>query len=140
MEEKGWLTAESVIQEGKPNKRLYTITDKGRSVFSEWLNTPAQLFENSHMPLLMYMAFGASAPEATLERLKTVRVALTDHLDVKLKQIENTINNFIATRPNGEQRGVYWQMTHGFAVAHAKATLQWAEECIAKLDFMGNTE
>ena len=134
MEEKGWITAESIIQEGKPNKRLYTITDKGRSVFVEWLNTPGPLFENAHVPLLMYTMFGASAPEATLERMKMVRDGITANLEGRAKQVEKTIEKFKAIAPNSEERSVYWQMTHEYGLAQAKAALQWAHECIEKLE------
>ena len=134
MEEKGWITAESIIQDGRPNKRLYTITDRGRSVFIDWLNTPAPLYENPHTPLLMYMMFGESAPEATLDRLKLLRDGIIKNLEVKAKEIEKTIENFKATVPNGDKRAVYWHMTNEYGLVQAKAVLQWAEECIEKLE------
>ena len=134
MEDKCWITAENIIQEGKPNKRVYSITDKGRSVFLEWLNTPGQLFENSHLPLLMYVAFGASAPEATLTRLKTLRDGIYANLETKAKQVEKTIEKLKSTSVKGEERGVYWEMAHEYGIAQAKAIAQWAQECIEKLE------
>ncbi|MDR2589569.1 MAG: PadR family transcriptional regulator, partial [Oscillospiraceae bacterium] len=40
MEIKGWLTSERVIQNEKPNKRVYSITEDGKTEFVDWLNSP----------------------------------------------------------------------------------------------------
>ena len=134
LEVKGWLTSENVVQDGKPNKRVYSITDEGREAFHKWMNIPGPLFENPHTPLLMYMMFGASAPEATLERLKLVRDGIAANLEGRAKQVQETIDNLRATIFDGERKSVYWQMAHEYGIAQAKATLQWAHECIEKLE------
>lgn len=38
METNGLLIKETVIQEGKPNKHVYTITDSGKGIFYEYMN------------------------------------------------------------------------------------------------------
>ncbi|MGI6258067.1 MAG: PadR family transcriptional regulator [Anaerovoracaceae bacterium] len=38
MEGMGWLTSEYVIQKGKPNKRVYTITEEGRTELRGWIS------------------------------------------------------------------------------------------------------
>ena len=134
MEEKGWVVSESVIQEGKPNKRLYSITEEGQAVFNEWMNTPAPLFENPHQPLLMYTFFGASSPEATLKRLKEVRDGCILYLEDNAKKTQEAINYYKPLNPEGEKRSPFWQMTLEFGVAKNKAFLQWAEEWIEKLE------
>ena len=40
MEQDGWLTSERIIQDEKPNKRVYSITEKGRVELLKWLSTP----------------------------------------------------------------------------------------------------
>ena len=47
MEQKGWLTSERVMQEEKPNKRVYTITAKGRAEFFDWLSSPGADMKNA---------------------------------------------------------------------------------------------
>ncbi|WP_248928123.1 helix-turn-helix transcriptional regulator [Paenibacillus hamazuiensis] len=42
MEQQGLITKESIIQEGKPNKHVYTITEEGRRQFREYLNSELQ--------------------------------------------------------------------------------------------------
>ena len=36
----GWVSAEDVPQSGKPDKRVYAITDAGRDALAEWLRAP----------------------------------------------------------------------------------------------------
>ena len=134
LELNGWVTSESIIQEGKPNKRVYSITEEGQSAFVKWMNTPGPLFENPHTPLLMYMMFGANAPEATLDRLKTVRDGIAVNLESKVKKVEETIAKFKSTLPDGDQRSIYWQMTHEYGLFQAKATLQWAQKWLEELE------
>ena len=40
LERLGYVTEERVLQEGRPNKRVYTITDAGRGALRDWLGGP----------------------------------------------------------------------------------------------------
>ncbi|RNL60643.1 PadR family transcriptional regulator [Nocardioides marmoriginsengisoli] len=39
METDGWVTAETIEQTGRPEKREYTVTDLGHKVLAEWIST-----------------------------------------------------------------------------------------------------
>lgn len=41
MEQKGLLSYEYIEQIGKPNKKIYSITEKGRIILKSWINEPA---------------------------------------------------------------------------------------------------
>jgi len=73
MEDKGWVASKSIIQDKRSNKRVYSITEDGRTVLIEWLRGNALLFENPHDPMLIRVFFGASAPDVTLDLLKKCR-------------------------------------------------------------------
>ena len=40
MERSGWLTSERVIQDERPNKKVYRITDSGKTELQNWLAAP----------------------------------------------------------------------------------------------------
>ena len=42
MESDGWITAETVAQRGRPEKRVYSLTSAGRTALSAWLATPSE--------------------------------------------------------------------------------------------------
>ncbi|WP_043648808.1 PadR family transcriptional regulator [Nocardia thailandica] len=41
MEEAGWVTAESVNQQGKPDKKVYTVAPEGHAELARWLAQPS---------------------------------------------------------------------------------------------------
>lgn len=57
MEKEGWITKESVQQEGKPNKNVYTITDKGRERFRIYMES-SLAHEVLRSDLLVRLQFG----------------------------------------------------------------------------------
>jgi len=134
MEEKGWVTSRSIIQNTRPNKRVYSITEDGRYAFDEWMRGHAELFEKPHAPLLMRIFFGANAPEAVLANLKACRDTCLAGLEGQSEKSQMNIDRYKSTIPNGEKESLYWQMTLDFAIVRARATAQWAQECIEKLE------
>jgi len=134
MEEKGWVTSQSVVQDKRPNKRVYSITEDGRKVFVEWLHENAPLFENPHEPLLMRVFFGAHAPKVTLELLKSCRDMCLDSLDGQFADNQADIDNHVCGSNDSEKDSIYWQMTRDFGFAYTKAVATWAQECIDKLE------
>ena len=137
MEEMGLVTSRSIIQNNRPNKRLYSITKDGINAFNEWINennNTATLFENPHDPLLMRVFFGANSPKITLERLKEYRDMCLAGLEQQAKRYQANINDYASAIPDGEKENMYWQMTLDFAIAQANATVTWAQKCIDKLE------
>jgi DNA-binding PadR family transcriptional regulator len=45
MEKEGFISKESIVQDGKPNKNVFTITAKGRERFNEYLHSGIQATE-----------------------------------------------------------------------------------------------
>ncbi|WP_067699662.1 PadR family transcriptional regulator [Nocardia jejuensis] len=43
MEEQGWVTAEAVVQEGRPDKRMYSVSDAGRGELTRWIAEPSDV-------------------------------------------------------------------------------------------------
>jgi DNA-binding PadR family transcriptional regulator len=40
MEDDGWLTATLVVQHGRPDKKIYTVSDAGRAELARWIAEP----------------------------------------------------------------------------------------------------
>ena len=47
MEKQGWLTSERVVQDERPNKRVYSITEKGKTELMDWMLKPEADLKNS---------------------------------------------------------------------------------------------
>jgi DNA-binding PadR family transcriptional regulator len=42
MEDQGWIVAETIPKEGRPDKKLYSIQESGKQVLVEWMYEPAE--------------------------------------------------------------------------------------------------
>ena len=70
MEESGWVSSHNKIQKGRPNKRIYTITEIGKTEFKKWMAKTKLEFENYHNIMQLRIFFGADDPKTTLALLK----------------------------------------------------------------------
>jgi DNA-binding PadR family transcriptional regulator len=97
MERQGLITMELEIQDGAPNRKVYTITEAGRNVFLDALKAPVTL-ERSKNPFLMRLFFFAHvAPEEqraiARDYLESIR-ALHRQLESARPEIEAHADRF----------------------------------------------
>lgn len=134
MEQKGWVSSKNVIQDKRPNKRLYSITHDGRAALLSWLNNASVDFENPHEPLLVRIFFGADAPEVTLALLKTCRDMCLSVMETYPNSINANIEHYVKSVPDGENKRAYWEMTLDYGTSQCKMTAEWAQRCIDRLE------
>ena len=129
MEQDGWLISERVIQDDKPNKRVYSITDKGRAELLDWLSetdyerdvTPKSAF------LLKVLFAGFTDKESSLKLLHSFR-----DLYLSAETNKNDVREAIAQDALGvdPEISMYWNIValHGEIVHEAR--LKWVEKVI----------
>ena len=92
LQQEGHIKSELEIQEGKPNRKVYHLTDSGRKVLLKWLREPQELpvFKE---PFLMQLYF---SEELTNEEiLKQIRYQKQQH--------EERLSEYFAIRDHFEQ-------------------------------------
>ncbi len=134
LEQKDWVKSRSVAQDKRPNKRVYTITESGRAALDEWLSAGAPQFEHSHEPFLVRVFFGADAPENTLALMKTCREMCLSALEHYQLELRENIGKYAADIPDGNRKRLYWEMTLDYGITQTRATIEWAQKCIEKLE------
>jgi PadR family transcriptional regulator AphA len=75
MERAGLVRSRAVVQRGRPNKRLYTITPAGQRMMVEWLASPFEGFKLKDPPLLRCRFLGHLGADGALEKLAEERGA-----------------------------------------------------------------
>jgi DNA-binding PadR family transcriptional regulator len=65
MEKEGYIEKETVLQEGKPNKNVYSIMEKGKELFFGYLDSPIEP-DVYRSDFLMRMYFGQYANEGKI--------------------------------------------------------------------------
>jgi len=82
MEQKGWLASERVVQDEKPNKRVYSITEKGKAELMDWMSTPKADVTNAltgkNAFLFRVLLAGSLNKEQALKLLNSFRAVCID--------------------------------------------------------------
>lgn len=133
LEKKGYISGETVIQSDRPNKRLFHITEEGRSFFLEWLaegnGMESIQFKST---FLMKVFFGGNlAPEQSANMLKEFRQNCISYLE-HMSEIPSSINLYGANKE--PYQSLYWKMTADFGYSFIKTCIDWAESCIRTLE------
>ena len=97
MERQGLITMELQIQDGAPNRKVYTITDAGREAFLEALKAPLAL-QRVKMQFLMrlfFFAFLSPAQRAAIagDYLRSIQ-EVCDQLEAARPEIEARADRF----------------------------------------------
>lgn len=81
MEKEGLLTKEIVIQDGRPNKNVYSITEKGKEQFNSYLYSPLEM-DTFKSDFLMRLYFGQFAGnDKVIAWLKQVQQEVEQQLE-----------------------------------------------------------
>jgi PadR family transcriptional regulator, regulatory protein AphA len=125
----GFVTSKAERQKGKPDRRIYSITKKGRDRLTKWLAVPPQP-EIARNELLLKLFFGAQAAPGLLIRFVELMVererVVLDEL-ARLEREEIAQNQRYPGAP-------YWKMAARFGQMELAAHLRWAEETIVELN------
>jgi DNA-binding PadR family transcriptional regulator len=90
MREKGLLTAQTVAQEGRPDKRMHEITDAGRAALAEEADAPIR-DEALRDKVLLRVFFGNQAdPEAMAREIEAYMARIVQEIDY-LENVERRV-------------------------------------------------
>jgi PadR family transcriptional regulator AphA len=128
LEKGGFVNCKTERHKGKPDRRVYSITEKGRKRLQGWLAVPPQP-EIPRNELLLKLFFGHQVPAAILigyvEHMAEEHRAVLDFLErAEREQID--ANRHYPGAP-------YWRMAARFGEFEMKAHLRWAEVTLAEL-------
>ncbi len=133
MEEAGLAETEVVHQEGKPDKKLYTITEKGYKELIEWIN---QFYVEDEKkirdPFLMRIFFGA---KGEIENLRASIKKYKKKNEFYKESLEQVEEKFVQDRSRDkDNEQIYWLMTIKKGYYNFEANINWAEEVLEMIE------
>jgi len=138
MEQKGWLVSERIIQDEKPNKRVYSITESGKVELLNWLSTPEDDVKNAlsqkNAFLLRVLLAGNTDKKAALKLLNSFRevciLRKTEQEDIRaaISRDEPDYDNEIT---------LYWNLVALHGEIANQARIEWVEKAIEILENKG---
>lgn len=132
LEEKGWVSKTVVPQTGKPDKNVYSITESGRAELLRWL-ADDDLGLRIKEPVLMKVFFlGERSAEENIRYFER----LIERCQLFLKSMEPVPGHIDGyTHMVGqEEKALYWQMTAEYGQRSIQAQIEWARDCIRRLE------
>lgn len=135
MEEDGWLDYELEVQDGRPNRKIYHLTNAGRAELERWLRTEQPLPVNREA-FLVQLFFGASLTNKELldlvDRQRTLHAArLAGYEQIPMPPMGD---------PSLDRMRTLWRLTLELGMAIEQTHLDWLDRCtavIANLPEMG---
>ena len=138
MNETGWLTSERIVQEDKPNKRVYSITKEGKEELVDWIiNSESGLSKPSKNSFLMKIFFSGEVGEEPALRLlyeyrekvlmfqKSMAQAMAE-IETDLKEAGDKIEY--------QKHVKFWKITALNGDLSAKMALDWVNQAIEILE------
>jgi DNA-binding PadR family transcriptional regulator len=131
--EEGLATKSVRKQEGKPDRHIYTITEKGREELQQWLVEPTGRHIGRHEALLKLM-FGKQISVAdNIIQIKRFRARQRN----ELKEVEELKERFINEEVD-DPNIPFWKLALSYGEHVNRAYIEWAEEALAALRKMEN--
>jgi DNA-binding PadR family transcriptional regulator len=137
MERNGWLTSNRIIQDEKPNKRIYSITDSGKSELQSWLasaeaDVSAAMRVRSAFLMRVFFA-GETSSDQALSMFRDFRAKCAGAL-ASLSPASGNIAEYGAALNRGDNHTKYWKIAAAFGESYYRAALDWAEKTISLLE------
>lgn len=129
MEKKGWLSSGEVIQSGKPNKKVYGITEEGRSELTQWLARDLKKSDVETRSAFLMKVFlsGRSDSRLAIENLRAFRDLHLQELS-KLEKSEAIDTYRQDIKDN--LIPLFWGLTARFGSEYYRMCIAWADESI----------
>jgi len=138
LEKTGSLSSEVKVQTGKPNKKIYSITKKGREEFLNWLSPSPEvniidktIIDALHIRSSFHMKIffsGELKPEQTMTMLRNFRDECRSALE-KMKTVPDNIENYSKAINNPDIISG-WQMIASLGKSYYETCERWADEIL----------
>lgn len=134
LEKGGYVVSVIEPQEGKPDRRVYSTTDDGKSAFKQWLSQfPNTLKSPVRNEFLLRVFFGSGIElEEMAYEVKRYIKEYQKQLE-ELKKAEVLIKAY-ADFINDENARFFWSLTLRGGYMDAETSMKWAEECLRLIE------
>ena len=130
MEADGWLTVETIPQEPRPPRKVYSITETGKTELFRWLETPQPPAEARLAWLIQVFFAGQLSNEKVLVLLEHQLVIHRGRLQ-GFSAIPDE-NRESMSEDNPRDR-FFWLLTVDYGVANALAQVRWLEQVVSTI-------
>ena len=135
LEKQGFVSHELIVQTDKPSKKLYSITEAGKTEFLRWLAAPNESISSEFKSAFLMKVF-FSGNRTPTENIAMFRAFLDDCRSVlnSMNSIPDSVRRYSQDVP--AEAPLYWEFDADFGCSYIKMCMEWAERCVNKLEAM----
>ena len=132
--EKDYATMRVEKNEGKPDKKVYQLSDQGKEVLKDWLRQPVATVPKIRHELLLKLFFGGEIEnEGCISHLEEYKKKSQDFLN-QLYLVKDMIQKEYNDLPENK----YWLLTVSNGIHCTAAEIAWCDESIKILGSVEN--
>jgi DNA-binding PadR family transcriptional regulator len=139
MEADGWVDVREVLQQGRPDKKEYSVAPLGRDALSGWLHEPIEPESVRHDLAVKIRGAAFDDPAALIREVERHHQAHTDRLARYLAGERRDFTGAQApapTEPPDAGRELQHVVLRG-GIAYERMTLAWLDDVLATLRGLG---
>ena len=135
LEDDGLVTSAVEPQEGRPDRRVYTLTDTGRAEFGRWIAPTVTEVDAVRSPSMLRMFFSAARPvEDTLAQLRLMRELYVRERDQLAGEVAQQIQSLVDAFGPDTLDPLFWDVVRRAGEMHAQTWIDWTEEATVRLE------
>ena len=129
--ERGWVRMEIVPQEGRPNRKVYHVTETGQKELHRWLAIPLSP-EQARIPWLVQVFFAGQLDDEEILALFERRAEQLRARLERYDQIPQESAEYVEA-VGSPRETFFWMLTLEYGVTVNQAELEWVEGVIEQL-------
>jgi PadR family transcriptional regulator, regulatory protein AphA len=135
LEKDGLVTSASVLQEGRRDRRVYTITESGKQALETWLKEPFTELDQYKDTLLLKLFFsGGQNKNAIIAQLQLQRGLHQKLMEQYQTEAAESIAQTVEHAPQLRKHALLWEATRRFGEMTEASYLRWLEETIEMVE------
>jgi len=127
----GFAEMEKVAQEDRPDRKVYHITEAGKTELMTWLAGPPPLDMPRSAPLIQVFFSGQLSDEEILAKFEGYAEIMREFLD-RYDEVPEHLGPFQKEIPS-EREHFFWMLTLENGIYNMRANLKWAESVIERI-------
>ncbi|MEE6269405.1 MULTISPECIES: PadR family transcriptional regulator [Streptomyces] len=132
MEQDGWIDVRDVPQQGRPDKKEYSVTGPGRAALSGWLHEPVEPESVRHDLAVKIRGAVFDDPAALIREVERHRQAHADRLTHYLAGERRDFTGPGADAPLDAGQELQHVVLRG-GIAYERMTIAWLDDVLATL-------
>lgn len=130
LEQEGFVSVEKVVQESRPDKKLYVVTEKGQQFLTDWIAKPAKIAPVKDELLVKLFAGHLADKTAIAAELERHR---HQHQN-RLREYQEIEQRYFNAPEKLSQDNRFRYLTLRWGMRYEREWLAWCEEAIAFLN------